>query len=80
MPSSGMLHLVGLVITDVREELSASIIRVARIGELGLTLYFFVFVLFRMVLLLLVATNVQICQSRDRISSISHIRNLYEKV
>jgi hypothetical protein len=38
MTSSGMLHRVALVITDVSEELSASIIRVARIGELGTTL------------------------------------------
>jgi hypothetical protein len=30
-----MLHLVTLVITDVSEESSASIIRVKRIGELG---------------------------------------------
>jgi hypothetical protein len=42
MPSSGMLRPVVLVRTDVPEELSASIIRVARIGELRKTLYFFV--------------------------------------
>jgi hypothetical protein len=35
MESSGMLHRVTLVRTDVSEELSASIIRVTRIGELG---------------------------------------------
>jgi hypothetical protein len=35
MPSSGMLRRVALVRTDVSEELSASIIRVTRIGELG---------------------------------------------
>jgi hypothetical protein len=35
MASSGMLHRVALVRTDVLEELSASIIRVERIGELG---------------------------------------------
>jgi hypothetical protein len=35
MPSSGMLHRVALVRTDVSEERSASIIRVTRIGELG---------------------------------------------
>jgi hypothetical protein len=35
MPSSGMLRRVALVRTDVLEELSASIIRVTRIGELG---------------------------------------------
>jgi hypothetical protein len=38
MPSSGMLRGVGLVRTDFLEELSASIIRVTRIGELGRTL------------------------------------------
>jgi hypothetical protein len=36
--SSGLLRLVALVRTDVSEELSASFIRVARIGELGTTL------------------------------------------
>jgi hypothetical protein len=35
MASSGMLHHVAPVRTDVSEELSASIIRVTRIGELG---------------------------------------------
>jgi hypothetical protein len=35
MPSSGMLRRVALVRTDVSEELSASIISVTRIGELG---------------------------------------------
>jgi hypothetical protein len=38
MPSSGMLRRVALVRTDVPEEISASIIRVTRIGELGTTL------------------------------------------
>jgi hypothetical protein len=38
MVSSGMLHYVALVITYVSEELSASFIRVTRIGELGTTL------------------------------------------
>jgi hypothetical protein len=38
MASSGMLRLVILVRTDVSEELSASFIRVTRIGELGTTL------------------------------------------
>jgi hypothetical protein len=35
MASSGMLRHVALVRTDVSEELSSSIIRVTRIGELG---------------------------------------------
>jgi hypothetical protein len=35
MASSGMLRRVALVRTDVSEELSASIIRVTKIGELG---------------------------------------------
>jgi hypothetical protein len=38
MVSSGMLQRVTLVRTDVLEELSASTIRVTRIGELGTTL------------------------------------------
>jgi hypothetical protein len=38
MASSGMLRLVALVRTDVSEELSASFIRVTRIGELVTTL------------------------------------------
>jgi hypothetical protein len=36
--SSGMLRRVVLVRTDVSEDLSASFIRVTRIGELGTTL------------------------------------------
>jgi hypothetical protein len=36
--SSGMLRRVALVGTDVSEELSASIIRVTRLGELRITL------------------------------------------
>jgi hypothetical protein len=38
MASSGMLRRVALVRTGVSEELSASFIRVTRIGELGTTL------------------------------------------
>jgi hypothetical protein len=38
MPSSGMLHHVALVRTDVLEERSTSIIRVTRISELRATL------------------------------------------
>jgi hypothetical protein len=38
MAPSGMLPRVALVRTDVSEELSASLIRVTRIGELGTTL------------------------------------------
>jgi hypothetical protein len=38
MVSSGMLRHATLVRTDVSEELSASFIRVTRIGELGTTL------------------------------------------
>jgi hypothetical protein len=38
MAPSGMLCHVALVRTGVSEELSASFIRVARIGELGTTL------------------------------------------
>jgi hypothetical protein len=38
MVSSGILRRVNLVRTDVSEELSASFIRVTRIGELGITL------------------------------------------
>jgi hypothetical protein len=38
MVSSGMLHRVALVRTDVWEELSASFIRVTRISELETTL------------------------------------------
>jgi hypothetical protein len=35
MVYSGMLHQVVLIRTDVSEELSASVFRVSRIGELG---------------------------------------------
>jgi hypothetical protein len=38
MVSSEMLHRVALVRTDVSKKLSASVIRVTRIGELGTTL------------------------------------------
>jgi hypothetical protein len=36
MPSSGMLRRVALVRTDVSEERFTSIVRVTRIGELGI--------------------------------------------
>jgi ABC-type taurine transport system substrate-binding protein len=38
MVSSGMLHCVAHVGTDISEALSASFIRVTRVGELGTTL------------------------------------------
>jgi hypothetical protein len=38
MSSTGMLHSVALIRTDVSKELSASFIRVTRIGELETTL------------------------------------------
>jgi hypothetical protein len=38
MASSGMLRHVALVRTDISEEISASLIRVKRIGKLGTTL------------------------------------------
>jgi hypothetical protein len=38
MVSSGMLRRVALVRTGISEELSSSLIRVTRIGELGTTL------------------------------------------
>jgi hypothetical protein len=38
MASSGVLRRVAIVRTDVSQELSASFIRVTRIGELGTTL------------------------------------------
>jgi hypothetical protein len=38
MPSTGILHHVALVRTDVSEEPSTSIVRVTRICELGTTL------------------------------------------
>jgi hypothetical protein len=39
MSSSGMLGRVALIITDVSEELSASFIRMTRIGELRTALF-----------------------------------------
>jgi hypothetical protein len=38
MPSSGMLSRVALVKTDVSEEFIASIIRVIRIGDIGINI------------------------------------------
>jgi hypothetical protein len=38
MPSSVVLHRVAFVVTCFSEEISSSIIRVSRIGELGTTL------------------------------------------
>jgi hypothetical protein len=38
MVSSGMLRRVNFVRTDISDELSASFIKVTRIGELGTTL------------------------------------------
>jgi hypothetical protein len=59
MPSSGMFHHVPLVRIDVSEVLSASIIRVTRIGELGTPLAVVPYSQFlRSVRRLLVAANV----------------------
>jgi hypothetical protein len=38
MPSSGILHHVALVRTDVLEEYTTTIIRVTKIGRIGTTL------------------------------------------
>jgi hypothetical protein len=38
MPSSGTLRRVAIVRTDVSEELSASFLRVTRLGEIGTSL------------------------------------------
>jgi hypothetical protein len=63
MASSGMLCRMALVRIDVSEELSASIIRVTRIGKLGTTLVVTTnrgtnFVFLRSVLRLLVTAHV----------------------
>jgi hypothetical protein len=49
MVSSGMLRHVALVRTDVSEELSASLVRVTTIGELGTMLLVFYLVFLRSV-------------------------------
>jgi hypothetical protein len=56
MASSGTLRRVALVKTNVSEELSASFIRVTRIGKLGTTLAHLVF--FRSVRRLVVTASV----------------------
>jgi hypothetical protein len=62
MASSGILRREALVRTDVSEELSASFIRVIRIGELGITLALTSnFVFLRSVRRLLVIANVVPC-------------------
>jgi hypothetical protein len=59
MVSSGILHRVALVRTDVLEELSASYIRLKRIGELAITLAVTSNMLFlHSVLRLLVTANI----------------------
>jgi hypothetical protein len=58
MASSGMLHRVALVRTDVSKQLSASIIRVTRIGKLGMLTSNRRTLLFRSVRRLLVTTNI----------------------
>jgi hypothetical protein len=69
MVSSGMLRLMAVVRTDVSEELSASFIRVTRIGELGTTLavtsnrHALVLVFLRSVRRLLVTPSVVPCSS-----------------
>jgi hypothetical protein len=62
MASSGVLRRVALVRTDVSKELSGSIIKVTRIGELGTTLAVTSnFVLLHSVRWLLVTANVVPC-------------------
>jgi hypothetical protein len=80
MASSGILRRVAFVRTDVSEELSASINRVTRIGEIGTTLAVTSnrrkhFVLIRSVRQLIVRTNVvpssaiNVCLMRGALSS-----------
>jgi hypothetical protein len=58
MPFAGTLRRVALIRTDVSEELSASIIRVTRISELGTTFAVTNFVFLRCERRLLVTANV----------------------
>jgi hypothetical protein len=67
MVSSGMLRRVALVRTDVSDELSFTIIRVTRIGELGTTV------------ISLVIISVTVQQVSWVISAYINIRNIFPK-
>jgi hypothetical protein len=60
MPSSGMLRRVALIRSDYSEGLSASIIRVTRIGKVGKTLAVFLCILCRLLVTANVAPHSQI--------------------